>query len=38
MLQGGHTPLHYACSGGHVNSVQILLDAGATVDVKDIVS
>jgi hypothetical protein len=32
------TPLHRACSGGHVEVVILLLSAGAQVDVQDEVS
>lgn len=30
---GGHTPLHYACRGGHAACVRLLLQHGADVDV-----
>lgn len=28
----GNTPLMYACAGGHVQTVRVLLDAGANVE------
>jgi ankyrin repeat protein len=34
----GHAPLNYACIGGHVEVVTLLLTAGAEVDVEDAVS
>uniref|UniRef100_A0A671T1M0 Proteasome 26S subunit, non-ATPase 10 n=1 Tax=Sinocyclocheilus anshuiensis TaxID=1608454 RepID=A0A671T1M0_9TELE len=34
----GQTALHWACSAGHVEIVQFLLDLGAEVDLKDDVS
>lgn len=37
-LQAGLTPLHYAAWQGSVDAVQILLDAGADVNVRDPVS
>lgn len=33
--EDGDTALHLACLYGHLNCVQILLEAGASVDVKD---
>jgi hypothetical protein len=33
-LQFGWTPLHYACSGGHVEVVTVLLSAGASIEVQ----
>jgi hypothetical protein len=35
LLQYGRTPLHHACSGGHVAVVTVLLRAGAQVDAQD---
>ena len=31
---GGRTPLHVACSLGHADCVEVLLNSGAAVDVK----
>lgn len=31
-LFAGNTPLMYACAGGHVQTVRVLLDAGANVE------
>ena len=31
---GGRTPLHVACSLGHADCVEVLLDKGANVDIK----
>lgn len=28
----GNTPLMYACAGGHVDAVRVLLEAGANVE------
>uniref|UniRef100_A0A673FZL1 Proteasome 26S subunit, non-ATPase 10 n=1 Tax=Sinocyclocheilus rhinocerous TaxID=307959 RepID=A0A673FZL1_9TELE len=36
--QDSRTALHWACSAGHVEIVQFLLDLGAEVDLKDDVS
>jgi ankyrin repeat protein len=38
LLQVRRTPLHFACAGGHVGVVAILLEAGAKIGVKDQVS
>ena len=38
VLQRGDTPLHKAALGGHSKAIDILIAAGATVDVKNIVS
>jgi ankyrin repeat protein len=35
LLQNGWTPLHHACSRGHVEVVTVLLAAGAQVDAED---
>ena len=32
------TPLHYAASGGHLQIVKLLIDAGALISSKDKVS
>ena len=37
-MQGYLTPLHYATSKGHTDSVALLLAKGADVNVKDNVS
>ena len=38
-LQGGQTPLHEAAGGGHLTTVQYLIEErGAEVDVRDKVS
>ena len=34
-LQGGFTPLHLACRYGHEKMVEMLVAAGADVEVKD---
>ena len=36
-LQGGWTPLHLACIYGHEKIVEMLVTAGADVEVKDMV-
>ena len=36
--QLGQTALHYASSEGHRDVVKLLLDGGAQLDIKDIVS
>ena len=38
MPQDGSTPLHYACDGGHVKVVEMLLKHGADAEAKDNVS
>ena len=38
MLQSGRTPLHGAAGNGHSSAVETLVDSGAMVDIKDIVS
>jgi ankyrin repeat protein len=35
LLQSGYTPLHHACSGGHVEVMTVLLRAGAQIDAQD---
>jgi hypothetical protein len=35
LLQSGCTPLHHACSEGHVEVVIVLLRAGAQVDTQN---
>jgi len=37
-LQIGHTPIHLASSGGHVEVVEKLISSGANVNVVDEVS
>lgn len=37
-MQGYRTPLHYATSKGHTDSVALLVASGADVNVKDNVS
>ena len=38
-LQGGRTPLHWAAPGGHLTTVQYLIEErGAEVDGRDVVS
>jgi ankyrin repeat protein len=32
------TPLHWACEGGHVEVVSVLLSAGAALEARDEVS
>ena len=34
-IQGGMTPLHYACMGGHLEVAQLLIERGASVTDKD---
>jgi hypothetical protein len=34
-LQDGYTALHYAAKRGHYKLVEILLEAGANLDMKD---
>lgn len=36
--QDSRTALHWACSAGHVNIAQFLLDLGVEVDLQDDVS
>ena len=36
--QGGHNALHYAVIYGRYNCAQLLIQAGAVVDIKDNVS
>ena len=38
VLQAGYTPLHVAAFNGHNKAIDILIAAGATVDVKNDVS
>ena len=38
VLQGGDTPLHWAACNGHNKAIDILMAAGAKVDVKNNVS
>ena len=33
--QDGHSALHYAVSKGHYDCAQLLIQAGAVVDIKD---
>jgi hypothetical protein len=35
LLQDGFTPLHHACSGGHVEVVTVLLSAGAPIEAQN---
>ena len=35
--QGGDTALHWAVSNGHYDCAQLLIQAGAVVDIKDYV-
>lgn len=37
-LQDGSTTLHLAAFNGHIKTIEILMDAGATVDIMDNVS
>ena len=34
-IQGGRTPLHYACMGGHLDVAQLLVERGASVTDKN---
>ena len=36
-MQYGQTALHKACYGGHMEIVKMLIQAGASIDEKDIV-
>ena len=38
LLQDGDTALHKAASGGHCDVLQLLIDAGMSVDIKGRVS
>ena len=38
LLQDGDTALHKAASGGHCDVLQLLIDAGISVDIKGYVS
>lgn len=38
LMQDSRTALHWACSAGHVDIAQFLLDLGVEVDLKDDVS
>ena len=35
MLQNKKTPLHWACEGGYIDTVTILLDHGGDVEAQD---
>ena len=37
-LQNGQTPLHHASVGGHVDTVTVLLERKAKVDLQNVVS
>ena len=38
LLKDGHTPLHRACDKGHTAMVNLLIESGAKLEIKNNVS